>query len=131
MPRTFAGATLVTVLATPALALMRHVDAPKYCGLIVGVLSAFVATLLLLSTTVRATLAFLVWLSWRRLYNAVAQILGNATAKWMTVLTLTQFHFAFYASRPLPNTFALVPCKRIHTLALFHRITVLFHATFV
>ena len=113
VPRTFTGATIVTALATPALALMRRIDAPKYCGLIVGVLNDFIIALLLPCTTVRATLAFLVWMAWRRLYNALAQILGKATATWMAILTLTQFHFAFYASRPLSNTFALVPCERI------------------
>jgi len=40
----------------------------------------------------------------RRLYT----IFGRDVAVCVLLLTSTQFHFLFYASRPLPNTFALI-----------------------
>ena len=40
--------------------------------------------------------------------HAVSRKLGPAVGKFLFVITVTQFHFMFYISRPLPNTFALV-----------------------
>jgi len=58
---------------------------------------------------VRAVLGLLVVAAHANLRRAVrGSALGAGVARWMAVLVVVQFHFLFYASRPLPNTFALV-----------------------
>ena len=42
-----------------------------------------------------------------RLRTAVAGLLGEGVGQALMLLTALQFHLPFYASRPLPNTFAL------------------------
>ena len=43
------------------------------------------------------------------LRSAVEQKLGRRVGIAFVVLTATQFHLPFYASRPLANTYALIP----------------------
>ena len=43
------------------------------------------------------------------LRSAVEHTLGRRVGLAYLVLTATQFHLPFYASRPLANTFALIP----------------------
>ena len=40
--------------------------------------------------------------------TAVKRLFGVNVAVWAVIITCTQFHFLFYSSRPLPNTFAAV-----------------------
>ena len=53
-------------------------------------------------------LGTLVHLSLTRFRRSLGKIFGRGFAQWHALLTVSQFHFMFYASRPLPNTFALV-----------------------
>ena len=57
----------------------------------------------------RAVLGVLVCLAFVAFRQAVRHTLGTVTSSLLTLITCSQFHFLFYASRPLPNTFALVP----------------------
>ncbi len=59
--------------------------------------------------SVRTTLGLLVWMAFRSLNKSVAIRFGFDTAKWVPLVMATQFHFGFYASRTLPNVFAIIP----------------------
>ena len=57
----------------------------------------------------RAVLGLLVVAAHANVRRAVrASALGAGVARWMAMLAVTQFHFLYYASRPLPNIFALI-----------------------
>lgn len=56
----------------------------------------------------RITLSILVMGSFSMFGGAIQRKFGSTTRRALSVLTLTQFHFLFYSSRCLPNTFALV-----------------------
>ncbi|RWS31210.1 dol-P-Man:Man(7)GlcNAc(2)-PP-Dol alpha-1:6-mannosyltransferase-like protein [Leptotrombidium deliense] len=56
----------------------------------------------------RINLALLVVAGFNSYANAVGKKFGSTTRRALIVLSLTQFHFLYYASRPLPNTFALI-----------------------
>lgn len=45
--------------------------------------------------------------AWTRLRSTLQQKLGIEVSMWFTMITVTQFHFLFYMSRPLPNVMAL------------------------
>lgn len=45
--------------------------------------------------------------AWTRLRNALLKQFGSTYAWWFTLITVTQYHFMFYMSRPLPNIMVL------------------------
>ena len=47
-------------------------------------------------------------LSFCNLARSVESKFGRESALFLRVITASQFHFMFYCSRPLPNTFALI-----------------------
>ncbi|XP_045583564.2 dol-P-Man:Man(7)GlcNAc(2)-PP-Dol alpha-1,6-mannosyltransferase isoform X1 [Procambarus clarkii] len=92
VPRTFVGPIVVSTLAYPAVAVVQFLG-----------LSKFIAQYI-----VRGVLGLLVILAWRRLCKQLQESFGKPLTFWFTLITVSQFHFMYYLSRPLPNTFALV-----------------------
>lgn len=56
---------------------------------------------------VRLILGSTVLLPFLGFARAIRSKFGNATGDFLCLITASQFHFLFYASRPLPNIFAL------------------------
>lgn len=63
--------------------------------------------ILLISFTVRGILALCVLISFSVLCKTLEKLFGKAWLQWFVAITVTQSHFMFYLSRPLPNIFAL------------------------
>lgn len=91
VPRSFLGPLLISALTYPCVMLGNLFCLSKLAQqyLVRGVLGVVVA------------FAFLSYC------RAVKVRYGVSVMRWLFLLTLTQFHFIFYLSRPLPNTFAL------------------------
>ncbi|KOB72102.1 putative glycosyltransferase [Operophtera brumata] len=81
VPRTFIGPLVISVLSAP--------------------------TVLLFNVAVRLALALSVIGAWSRLKNTLQKLYGNSFTWWLTLITVTQYHFMFYMSRPLPNMMAM------------------------
>ncbi len=56
----------------------------------------------------RGTLGVLVCVALASFRRAVGKTLGKEVSCFLAIVTSCQFHFLFYASRTLPNTFALI-----------------------
>lgn len=57
--------------------------------------------------TARATIGLATAISFIVFCRAVESGFGNSVKNWLILVTVTQFHFMFYMSRPLPNVLAL------------------------
>ncbi|KAH8313824.1 hypothetical protein KR067_012304 [Drosophila pandora] len=91
VPRTFIGPLVVSMLSAPFVLLLETLDINKFWAQYV----------------VRLVLAGAITVAWNNLRQAVTKIYGVEVRLWFTAITITQFHFMFYMTRPLPNIFAL------------------------
>ncbi|XP_072984749.1 dol-P-Man:Man(7)GlcNAc(2)-PP-Dol alpha-1,6-mannosyltransferase isoform X1 [Typha latifolia] len=94
VPRTFIGAFLVSLLASPLVLLMHYFHMPKIYGLLI----------------VRLALGSIVLMTLRLFRLQVRRKFGYHVEAFFAILTALQFHLLFYSTRPLPNilAFALV-----------------------
>ena len=59
----------------------------------------------------RACLGLCVVYSFHNFSQQISRQFGKDVAKYLVFITVTQFHFLFYITRPLPNVFALAVGK--------------------
>nr|SVE84204.1 EOG090X04MD [Daphnia pulex] len=91
VPRTFLGPIAVSFVSAPFVALFRALEIPKDASLYL----------------VRCALGAIVLWPLIKLRKRIQEMLGQGTSNWFVFITVSQFHFLFYLSRPLPNTMAL------------------------
>jgi len=99
VPRTFIGPLALAAATAPAQAF--------------GVPKPF------LQVVARLSLAIAVCSGLAHLCLAVTRVFGASVTIWLGVITASQFHFCFYASRTLPNVFALA--LALHAVAFWLR----------
>ncbi|XP_077258934.1 alg12 alpha-1,6-mannosyltransferase [Temnothorax americanus] len=91
VPRSFLGPIVISGLASPLVAGINYLKLNKFFAQYV----------------VRAVLGLLV-ISTLKLYrHALQSIFGPQFAKWFVLITVSQYHFMYYLSRPLPNIMAM------------------------
>ncbi|KAK9891148.1 hypothetical protein WA026_013464 [Henosepilachna vigintioctopunctata] len=91
VPRTFIGPLFVSILASPAVFIFQILSLSKFWSQYI----------------VRGTLALCVLVSFNILSKTLEKLFGQKWLQWFVAVTVTQSHFMFYLSRPLPNIFAL------------------------
>ncbi|EDV91397.1 GH17417 [Drosophila grimshawi] len=91
VPRTFIGPLIISILSAPFVLLFEAMSMNKFWAQYV----------------VRLVLAGAISVAWTNLRQAVTKIFDAEVRLWFTAITITQFHFIFYMTRPLPNIFAL------------------------
>lgn len=87
VPRTFIGPLFISTVSAPVVGFLH------LCGM----------NKLSMQYVVRFTLALSVITAWSRLRNTIQKQFGNIFTFWFTIMTVSQYHFMFYLSRPLPN----------------------------
>ncbi|XP_060830984.1 probable Dol-P-Man:Man(7)GlcNAc(2)-PP-Dol alpha-1,6-mannosyltransferase [Bombus pascuorum] len=91
VPRSFMGPIIISGLASPLIAIINYLQLNKFFAQYV----------------VRATLGLLVIGTLKLYKDALQSIFGLQFTKWLVAITITQYHFMYYLSRPLPNIMAM------------------------
>uniref|UniRef100_A0A1I7RST6 Mannosyltransferase n=1 Tax=Bursaphelenchus xylophilus TaxID=6326 RepID=A0A1I7RST6_BURXY len=91
VPRTFSGPVVVAGAMFPFYSVLSWFDAHKMWNLFLA----------------RFSLGLFVLGSFLSFCRAVQTKFGRETADFLRLITVSQFHFIFYSTRPLPNTFAI------------------------
>ena len=94
VPRTFLGSLYLAAISSPFYHIMNFLE-------YTGPQKQMMCRIMLGATT---------WASFVWFRSAIHKVFGNRTAQLFILLTLMQFHMCFYASRTLPNVFALNLC---------------------
>ncbi|CAL7948554.1 unnamed protein product [Xylocopa violacea] len=91
VPRSFVGPIIISGLASPLVTFINYLQLNKF----------------LAQYVVRATLGLLVIGSLKLYRDALQSVFGLQFTKWFVVISVTQYHFIYYLSRPLPNIMAM------------------------
>ncbi|GFS50608.1 probable Dol-P-Man:Man(7)GlcNAc(2)-PP-Dol alpha-1,6-mannosyltransferase [Nephila pilipes] len=92
VPRTFLGPLIIARLSYPFLHITMFLGLNKF----------------IMQYVARIILGSLVLIAFQKFKDAVEKQFGTAVSVWLQLITASQFHFMYYLSRPLPNTFALI-----------------------
>ncbi|CAK9822153.1 Probable Dol-P-Man:Man(7)GlcNAc(2)-PP-Dol alpha-1,6-mannosyltransferase [Anthophora retusa] len=91
VPRSFVGPIIISGLASPLVATINYLQLNKFFAQYI----------------VRATLGLLVIAALKLYREALQSVFGLQFTKWFIAITVTQYHFMYYLSRPLPNIMAM------------------------
>ncbi|XP_023709823.1 probable Dol-P-Man:Man(7)GlcNAc(2)-PP-Dol alpha-1,6-mannosyltransferase isoform X2 [Cryptotermes secundus] len=91
VPRTFLGPLVISLLASPIVAVINVLGFSKFYAQFV----------------VRAVLGLCVIGAFRMFRQTIQLVFGQQMTNWFVAITVTQYHFMYYLSRPLPNILAL------------------------
>jgi alpha-1,6-mannosyltransferase len=117
VPRTFLGALCVSAAVLPVHAALRLLEAARGAP-----------TLFLSQYACRLALGAAAWLAYRQLRRAIGFKFGTRAGTLFGLLLCLQFHFPFYCSRTLPNTFALIAAMLAYALWLRGRCSAALYA---
>jgi alpha-1,6-mannosyltransferase len=93
VPRTFIGPLILSIFSYPAVIVFQALNLKKIYALY----------------AIRIVLSALYSLSFAYFRHSVAQLFKSRhVAKYLSLITLAQFHLLFYSSRPLANVFASI-----------------------
>jgi len=92
VPRTFLGPLLISILSWPFHMIRVYLGYSQFIDQYI----------------VRAILGFLGWLSFLKFRQGVSEYFDKYTGLSLGIVFACQFHLAFYMTRTLPNTFALM-----------------------
>ncbi|CEF70589.1 Dol-P-Man:Man(7)GlcNAc(2)-PP-Dol alpha-1,6-mannosyltransferase [Strongyloides ratti] len=102
VPRTFFSPLIIGLILSPVISIINIFHGLKIWGLYAS----------------RMCIGSLLLLSFLNFVRTVEKYFGKETALFLRLITASQFHFIFYASRPLPNTFAFIVILYIYSLIL-------------
>ncbi|XP_033217007.1 dol-P-Man:Man(7)GlcNAc(2)-PP-Dol alpha-1,6-mannosyltransferase isoform X1 [Belonocnema kinseyi] len=91
VPRTFLGPLAISAIASPAVAAIKHFSVNKFYSQYI----------------VRAALGLTVIATFSLYRKALQSVFGVKFTRWFVIITVTQFHFMYYLSRPLPNIMSM------------------------
>ncbi|XP_063921341.1 dol-P-Man:Man(7)GlcNAc(2)-PP-Dol alpha-1,6-mannosyltransferase [Zophobas morio] len=91
VPRTFIGPLFISLIVSPVVFVLQNFEISKFWAQYI----------------VRFALGGCVIASFHVLSQTLCKIFGPKWLHWFMAITVTQSHFMFYLSRPLPNIFAL------------------------